>query len=218
MGATLTQSALPQSVPPASGLQGMPTIQIDTPADGGIYLLHQHLGATYVCTDPLGVTDILSCAGPNRLGARIDTNELGTDASAVTAVNHAGQTMRVKAHYVVVATLPVPTSPLVYLAGALALHHDRISIPLGCLSPTGHCSGAATLRMTLMSRSASGRVSYRYVTVGFHTYRLASGTTGVLRVKLSSLGGQSFTPGAPLPTIILGVKQLGGPARRVVIN
>ena len=209
---------LGETDPLLTSYQRMPVVQIDTPADGGIYLLHQALGASFFCTDPLGATDVLSCAGPNPAGAHIDTNELGTHAFAVTSVNKAGQTTRVKVHYVVVAARPMPSSPLVYLSGPLSLKDGKISVPVGCLSPTGQCSGGLTLRLTVIGRGASGSVTYRYVTVGSRAYRLRSGRVHVIRVSLSAMGARAFTPGAPLPTIILGVKQLHGAPRRVVIN
>jgi hypothetical protein len=72
--------------------------------------------------------------------------------------------------------------------------------------------------MTLISSASTGHVIYRYLKVGLSTYRMVSGHTRVLHVALSKLGQRSFAPGDPLPTIILGVEQMGGAPRRLVIN
>ncbi|HTX30933.1 MAG TPA: invasin domain 3-containing protein [Solirubrobacteraceae bacterium] len=207
-----------QQDPQTSADQRLPTIQIDTPADGGVYLLHQHIRAAYSCTDPLGVTDILSCAGPTAVGQLIDTRELGTHAFAVTAVNRAGEIVRVKAHYMVVSALPPPPHPIVFLAGALRLSQGSVFVPIGCRSPTDRCRGGVTLRMTLISKSPSGQVSYGFVKVGFHRYSLLAFHKRVVRVRLTQLGLQTYAPGLPLPTIILAVKELGGAPRSIVVN
>jgi adhesin/invasin len=193
----------------------VPTVHIQTPADGGIYLQNEHIGAAYSCADTAGAADIVTCAGPTGSGRRLDTTTVGSHAFAITAVNHAGHTVRTVAHYVVLAA--TSRQPQMYLGGPLSMSHGHVAVPLGCISASEPCVGTIRLRMALMEVRA-GKIRYSYRDVGERAYTLASGTHKRFPVALTPLGMKVFGTGSELPTIVVWTAQHAAKSRTIVIN
>jgi hypothetical protein len=64
-----------------------PTITINTPSTGAVYLLNQSVAASYSCADCGGVA---SCLGPVSNGSSINTASAGTKTFTVSARDNAG--------------------------------------------------------------------------------------------------------------------------------
>jgi hypothetical protein len=69
-----------------------PTIDLATPADGGVYALGQDVAAAYSCEDQAGGSGVASCDGTVANGAAIDTSSLGLHSFEVRASDRAGNT------------------------------------------------------------------------------------------------------------------------------
>ena len=77
-----------------------PTIDIDSPADGGTYLLNAVVASSYTCDDP--ATGVVTCAGPVASGADFSTSPVGPHAFTVNAGDAAGNTAQATSNYTVV--------------------------------------------------------------------------------------------------------------------
>lgn len=76
-----------------------PQIAINTPANGGVYVLNQALTADWSVTDAL--SGIVSATGTLTSGAIIDTGAVGAKTFTVTATDNAGNTATQTASYTI---------------------------------------------------------------------------------------------------------------------
>ncbi len=72
--------------------QAPPSIQIATPADGGVYDIGANVAASYSCEDQVRGSGVATCAGSVANGAPIDTSTLGPHSFEVKASDRAGNT------------------------------------------------------------------------------------------------------------------------------
>lgn len=190
-----------------------PTIQIEQPVDGGVYLQNQKVHAVYSCSEPYG--RVVSCAGPNLDGALIDTTTVGSHGFTVTAIDSTGNLARMTVHYDVVARKAAKTSAVVYLAGMVQSRPGAISVSLACLSARGSCRGGLELKLTQITGLGSNEIGYHWVDLGSTHMRLKSGAVRVFQVKLNSLG-QSMVGAGALPKVFITVHQKGRPSTIVL--
>jgi hypothetical protein len=127
------------NVPPSAGDVGLtiqvgqippaaPVVSIVTPTNGAHYTVGKTVGASYVCTDSNGPTDITGCAGPVPVGSPIDTSASGPHEFTVDAQNQAGLTASQTVNYVV-EPAPAPS-------GASAQSASGATTPAPRTSPT----------------------------------------------------------------------------------
>jgi hypothetical protein len=76
-----------------------PTVELRSPFDGAVYLLDEEVRADYACADE---TELVSCAGPVRAGALVDTRSVGPHEFTVTATDVAGNTATATARFSVI--------------------------------------------------------------------------------------------------------------------
>jgi len=79
-----------------------PTITINTPADGAIYILGQVVTADYACQDEADGSGLASCVGTVPNGSPIDTGSVGARTFTVNASDNAGNFTALTHHYSVV--------------------------------------------------------------------------------------------------------------------
>jgi hypothetical protein len=79
-----------------------PTITINTPPDGAVYLLNQIVYADYQCEDEVGGSGLHSCVGDVPDGDPIDTSSVGHKSFTVDAEDNAGNTATVTHYYSVI--------------------------------------------------------------------------------------------------------------------
>jgi hypothetical protein len=158
-----------------------PAIQINSPIDGGIYLVGQSIGADYSCTDIDG--GVASCAGSVANGAAMDTATAGTHAFTVTATDQTGNASALTVHYAVVAAAKAggpgdSPMPVVYVAGPLKHVGRSVMVPLGCIGGNGaDCHGTLVLRMARKRKHS--------VALGKVVYTIKSGSVSTQRIKLT---------------------------------
>ena len=86
-----------------SGLESIaPTITINTPADGAVYVVGQMVTADYACQDEAGGSGLASCVGTVPNGSPIDTGSVGVKTFTVSAMDNAGNFASLTHHYSVV--------------------------------------------------------------------------------------------------------------------
>jgi hypothetical protein len=76
-----------------------PTVTIDNPDNGALYLKNSIVAADYACADEPEGSGIATCAGPVPNGAAIDTSTSGSKAFTVNAADNAGNTASATVHY-----------------------------------------------------------------------------------------------------------------------
>jgi uncharacterized repeat protein (TIGR01451 family) len=76
-----------------------PTITIDTPPDGAVYVQGKAVPSSYSCTD--AGSGALSCAGPVLSGSNIDTSTAGSKTFHVSATDAAGNASSIEHTYTV---------------------------------------------------------------------------------------------------------------------
>jgi hypothetical protein len=76
-----------------------PTVTIDNPDNGALYLKNSIVAADYACADEPEGSGIATCAGPVPNGAAIDTSTGGRKAFTVNATDNAGNTASATVHY-----------------------------------------------------------------------------------------------------------------------
>jgi hypothetical protein len=77
-----------------------PVITVTMPGEGGTYLLHQAVDASYTCADDL--SDVAACSGAVPDGTALDTTSVGEKTFTVTATDTAGNSAAKSVRYRVV--------------------------------------------------------------------------------------------------------------------
>lgn len=87
-----------------------PTIDIASPADGGVYEQGADVRAAFSCDDGAG-SGVLFCGGDVDAGRPIDTSKVGTYTFHVFALDNVGSSSSASSTYRVVAPAPPPPPP-----------------------------------------------------------------------------------------------------------
>jgi hypothetical protein len=92
----------------------LPTVTINTPADGATYAQGTTVNASYSCSDSpgTGIKTTGGCVGTKDNGQAIDTSSAGPKSFTVTATDNAGNTRQATSNYTVAAPPNAPTLSL----------------------------------------------------------------------------------------------------------
>jgi streptogramin lyase len=88
-----------------------PTINLEAPTDGAMYVIGDVVTAAYTCADEDGGSGLASCAGTVPSGDALDTASLGPHTFEVDAADNEGNVRTVSVSYDVVEPRPKDTTP-----------------------------------------------------------------------------------------------------------
>lgn len=89
-----------------------PTITLNTPPEGAVYVLGQTVNTDYTCQDKAGGSGLASCVGNVSNGSLIDTGSVGAKTFTVSAEDNAGSTAAMTHNYQVIYNFTGFTSPM----------------------------------------------------------------------------------------------------------
>jgi hypothetical protein len=89
-----------------------PTIEVDAPAEGAVYVLGETVTASYRCTDEPGGSGMDACQGDSASGTALDTGSVGPRSFTVRARDRAGNASALTRHYRVVYAFSGFLAPL----------------------------------------------------------------------------------------------------------
>jgi PQQ-like domain len=170
-----------------------PKVSISTPATGQTYTQFEQVATKFSCTEGAGGPGIASCDDSNGIvstgsGAGIlNTATTGSFSYTVTGVSKDGLTTSTTISYTVVS-YPAPESlaevELVSLGKSEKAGKE--SVKLECNTGPA-CSGKVTLTTKLKEKAKKGKKSKTVtLALGSASYKLASGKSETLEVKLTS--------------------------------
>jgi hypothetical protein len=188
-----------------------PTIMINSPADGAVYLLNQTVSADYSCTDETGGSGLASCVGSVANGSAIDTTTVGAHAFTVNAADNVGNASSLTVHYTVGYTFsgwlaPVNSPPTVNTGKAgrtyplkwqLQDANGNLISSLGAISSVTYkstsCNSFTGDPTDGLETSTTGGTSLRYdATTNDYVYNWATPGPGCYTLFLILASGQVY--------------------------
>lgn len=164
-----------------------PSINLEAPSDGSVYLLHASVPANYSCSDT--GSGLASCTGPVPSGNNIDTSTAGFHLFTINASDLAGNTSTRTVTYSVQYTfnfvnlLSMPAQNTANAGSTVVVRYqlkdsngasisdfgsftELNSFPASCLSlvPTGEAEQVNSTGSGLRYDSATGQFSYNWKT------------------------------------------------------
>ncbi len=141
-----------------------PTVSITTPAAAATYARGATINANYSCSDDVGGSGIVSCAGPVATGSPIDTATLGPKSFTVTATDGQGNTASVTRNYTVVDQTAPTITVTAPIDGATFTQYATVFADYACADEASG-SGLASCVGTVADGAAIDTA-----TLGAHTF------------------------------------------------
>jgi Tol biopolymer transport system component len=148
-----------------------PTIQLRTPVDGGTYDVGENATVDFACSDGVGGSGIVYCAGTRPNGAPLDTTHIGSFTFQVNAVDGANNISTATATYRVVDRMP-PAITITTPAGqAVYKQNQVVTADYTCIDERGG-SGLASCKGNVAPGAAIDTS-----TAGDHTFTVTATDT-----------------------------------------